>query len=42
MFHAASFGAFEIRCHSDAPSLGDTGDGEKREAWLNQCCLDSL
>jgi hypothetical protein len=24
------------------PRLEDTGDGEQREAWLNQCCLDSL
>ena len=42
MFHAASFGVFEIQCHCDAPPLEDTDDGELREAWLNQCCLDSL
>jgi hypothetical protein len=24
------------------PSVEDTGDGEQREALLNQCCLDGL
>ena len=38
MFRAAVRDPMPLR----RPSVEDTGDGEQREALLNQCCLDSL